>query len=159
MENAKKRVLLVEDSQKIQSEVRAAIGDSCNLTCASSVNDADSELRKGIYSLLLLEVSLPDRDRLRRLAAPAGKCSCPVNLSPGTHRSSTGQGCSAVVFAEMGATGRDPAAAILIFWGPMNLSSSTPAARPTDRFRARTDRKSTRLNSSHTDISRMPSSA
>jgi two-component system phosphate regulon response regulator PhoB len=60
METQKKRVLLVEDSREMQAIVRHAIGDICTLHSVVSAEDGRSELEKGIYSLLLLDVSLPD---------------------------------------------------------------------------------------------------
>ena len=54
------------------------------------------------------------------------------------------------------------AAALVIAGGSAvayETSTASAQAAPTPTARAGRDRKSTRLNSSHTDISRMPSSA
>lgn len=55
-------MLLVEDARDIQYIVKAAIGDFCTLKCVETTAEADVELRNGNYSLLLLDVNLPDRD-------------------------------------------------------------------------------------------------
>ncbi|WP_413558361.1 response regulator transcription factor [Bdellovibrio sp. HCB209] len=60
METQKKRVLLVEDSREMQAIVRHAVEGICSLYSVSSADEGRKELEKGIYSLLLLDVSLPD---------------------------------------------------------------------------------------------------
>jgi two-component system phosphate regulon response regulator PhoB len=62
METQKKRVLLVEDSREMQAIVRHAVADICNLQSVASGEEGRRELEKGIYSLLLLDVHLPDGD-------------------------------------------------------------------------------------------------
>lgn len=57
-----KKVLLVEDSRDMQLTVSTAIGDDCKLTCVGSIADAEKALKSGNYSLLLLDVTLPDGD-------------------------------------------------------------------------------------------------
>lgn len=60
METQKKRVLLVEDSREMQALVRHSIGEICNLNSVASAGEGRKELERGGYSLLLLDVSLPD---------------------------------------------------------------------------------------------------
>lgn len=66
----KKHVLLVEDARDIQFLVRTAIGERVSLTCVETSEAAMKELHSGNYSLILLDVNLPDAngfDLCRRL--------------------------------------------------------------------------------------------
>jgi two-component system, OmpR family, phosphate regulon response regulator PhoB len=54
------RILLVEDALSMQLVVQAAVGNLCSLTCVTNIADAEKELAQGPYSLLLLDVELPD---------------------------------------------------------------------------------------------------
>lgn len=53
-------VLLVEDSPPIQTLVSSLIGQMCNLVCASNLEQAKRELKTLKYSLVILDVMLPD---------------------------------------------------------------------------------------------------
>lgn len=55
-----KKVLLAEDTIDMQLMVKASIGDMCDLTCVTTLQDAQKELRQGAYSLLVLDVGMPD---------------------------------------------------------------------------------------------------
>ncbi len=54
------RILLVEDALSMQLVVQAAVGSLCALTCVTAIADAEKELAQGVYSLILLDVELPD---------------------------------------------------------------------------------------------------
>jgi DNA-binding response OmpR family regulator len=56
------KVLLVEDTPDMQIMVRSAIGDKCQLTCVETIKDAEFTLASGGYSLVILDVGLPDGD-------------------------------------------------------------------------------------------------
>lgn len=58
----RKRVLMIEDARDMQVTVKAAIGHICDLVCVSTLGDGEKELKSGDYSLLLLDVNLPDGD-------------------------------------------------------------------------------------------------
>lgn len=60
MDNEK--VLLVEDTPDMQIMVRSAIGDKCQLTCVETIKEAEFTLASGGYSLVILDVGLPDGD-------------------------------------------------------------------------------------------------
>ncbi|WP_413582411.1 response regulator transcription factor [Bdellovibrio sp. HCB288] len=57
-----KNVLLIEDSREMQAIVRHSISDVCLLKHVGTAAEGRNELDLGIYSLLLLDVSLPDAD-------------------------------------------------------------------------------------------------
>jgi DNA-binding response OmpR family regulator len=56
----KKRVLLVEDARDVQLIVKASINDVCEVGVAETVAEAEAEMKKGDYSLILLDIHLPD---------------------------------------------------------------------------------------------------
>lgn len=56
----RKRVLLVEDQIVMQKVVAASLADVCELTWVISVALAESELKFNTYSLIILDVLLPD---------------------------------------------------------------------------------------------------
>lgn len=56
------RILLVEDSADVQVVVGAALKRKFNLTIASTVAEALKELAQNTYSLVILDVELPDGD-------------------------------------------------------------------------------------------------
>jgi two-component system phosphate regulon response regulator PhoB len=58
----KERVLLVEDARDMQLIVQAALADLCDLTCVSTIEDARNALEGPAFSLLILDVNLPDGD-------------------------------------------------------------------------------------------------
>jgi DNA-binding response OmpR family regulator len=58
----KKRVLLVEDAKDMQLIVKAAIDDICDVNSVITLREAMTELESDLYSLLLLDVNLPDGD-------------------------------------------------------------------------------------------------
>lgn len=53
-------ILLVEDSLDMHTIVQSALEDFCRLTCVSTVAVAELELQRKKYSLILLDVDLPD---------------------------------------------------------------------------------------------------
>jgi two-component system, OmpR family, phosphate regulon response regulator PhoB len=57
-----KRVLLVEDAMDMQMIVKAAIEKNCDLKCVETLSAAQTELSRNEYSLILLDVNLPDGD-------------------------------------------------------------------------------------------------
>lgn len=57
-------ILLVEDSLSMQLLVRSVLEGFCALTCVTSIADAERALAAGKFSLLLLDVGLPDGDGL-----------------------------------------------------------------------------------------------
>jgi DNA-binding response OmpR family regulator len=57
-----KRVLLVEDAMDMQIIVKAAIEKICILKCVETLAAAEMELGSTEYSLVLLDVNLPDGD-------------------------------------------------------------------------------------------------
>lgn len=57
-----KKVLFVDDSDVMQALVQSVIGSICDLNFASNLKDAYSTLLIEDYSLLLLDVILPDGD-------------------------------------------------------------------------------------------------
>lgn len=56
----KVKVLLVEDQILVQKVVEASISDICDLKWVTSVAQAELELREHPYSLIVLDVVLPD---------------------------------------------------------------------------------------------------
>ncbi|MBL7544386.1 MAG: response regulator transcription factor [Bdellovibrionaceae bacterium] len=56
------RILLVEDSPGIHIMVQSAIEDIGALTCVTTVAGAEQELSHGLYTLLILDIDLPDGD-------------------------------------------------------------------------------------------------
>lgn len=54
------KILLVEDALSMQLVVQSAVGNLCALTCVTTIADAEKELALTTYSLLLLDVELPD---------------------------------------------------------------------------------------------------
>ncbi len=56
----KEKVLLVEDARDMQLIVRANVGNDCELTCASTLSDAESIVRREDLAMILLDVVLPD---------------------------------------------------------------------------------------------------
>ncbi len=56
------KVLLVEDMPSMQMVVQSLIGDKCHLTCVSDLKTAEKELVANSFSLVLLDVDLPDGD-------------------------------------------------------------------------------------------------
>lgn len=56
-------VLLIEDSPEFQALVRRALGvQSCKLTCASNAAEGLKELERNDVDLIILDLTLPDRD-------------------------------------------------------------------------------------------------
>ncbi|MBO9668585.1 MAG: response regulator transcription factor [Bdellovibrio sp.] len=62
METQNRRVLLVEDARDIQLVVRNALDPFCTLDTVSTIKAADAVLHQESYSLLLLDITLPDGD-------------------------------------------------------------------------------------------------
>lgn len=58
----REKILLVEDTHAMQIVVQSLIGPLYDLTCVSNLKDADEALKKYNFSLLLLDVILPDGD-------------------------------------------------------------------------------------------------
>ncbi len=56
----KEKVLLVEDARDMQMIVMATIGNDCALTCTGSLDEARNALQEEVFSLILLDVGLPD---------------------------------------------------------------------------------------------------
>lgn len=56
----KEKVLLVEDARDMQLIVRATIGAECDLSIASTLSEARQLIRDADFSLILLDVVLPD---------------------------------------------------------------------------------------------------
>lgn len=56
----KEKVLLVEDAPDMQVIVRATIGKDCDLSCASSIAEAEKILKSNDFDMILLDVVLPD---------------------------------------------------------------------------------------------------
>jgi DNA-binding response OmpR family regulator len=56
------KVLLVEDVQAMQMTVQSLIGSTCDLKCVGTLAEAEKTLKTQNYSLLLLDVVLPDGD-------------------------------------------------------------------------------------------------
>lgn len=56
----KEPVLLVEDAPDMQLIVRATLGNECDLICAASLEEARKIVREKDFSLILLDVVLPD---------------------------------------------------------------------------------------------------
>lgn len=56
------KVLLVEDAKDMQMIVDSAIGKNCDLTCVGSLGEAQRVLANENFSLVLLDVNLPDGD-------------------------------------------------------------------------------------------------
>lgn len=57
-------ILLVEDSISMQLLVRTVLENFCSLTCVTSIADAERALKDGKFSLILLDMGLPDGDGL-----------------------------------------------------------------------------------------------
>lgn len=57
-------ILLVEDSLSMQLLVRSVLENFCALTCVTSIGDAERALKSESFSLILLDVGLPDGDGL-----------------------------------------------------------------------------------------------
>lgn len=60
MAQSEGNVLLVDDSKAMQMTVSSAISSLCQLTCASNIEEAQAQLNRQDFSLVLLDVSLPD---------------------------------------------------------------------------------------------------
>jgi DNA-binding response OmpR family regulator len=60
MQKIEGKVLLVEDSSAMQIMVKTVIADLCELHCVGTISEAEKALAKEDYSLILLDVSLPD---------------------------------------------------------------------------------------------------
>lgn len=56
------KILVIEDSLTTQALIQSCLQDLSEIVCVSSLNDADRELRRASFDLLLLDVSLPDGD-------------------------------------------------------------------------------------------------
>ncbi len=62
------RILLVEDALDVQLIVRAAIGEKFQLTCVATAEEAVRALRTNLYSLIILDIGLPDEDGFKLCA-------------------------------------------------------------------------------------------
>lgn len=54
------KVLLIEDSREIYTQVNQAISPVCELTWNSSLKEGKETLKKGQWDLLILDIELPD---------------------------------------------------------------------------------------------------
>lgn len=60
--NKKEKILLVEDTNAMQIVVQSLLGPIYDLTCVDNLAQAEKTLKTGEFSLLLLDVVLPDGD-------------------------------------------------------------------------------------------------
>jgi two-component system, OmpR family, phosphate regulon response regulator PhoB len=58
----KEKILLVEDTRAMQIVVQSLLGPIYDLTCVDTLNQAEAALKADSFSLLLLDVVLPDGD-------------------------------------------------------------------------------------------------
>lgn len=57
-------ILLVEDSDEIYTLVHRALNNICTLSWVKNIQDAKNELNKNRYSIILLDIELPDGNGL-----------------------------------------------------------------------------------------------
>ena len=135
----KTRVIIVDDSQVMRDLIAQIVRSQPDMEVAATAQDpfdAREKIKALSPDVVLLDIEMPRMDGLTFLDKIMRLRPMPVVM------------VSTLTVAGGTATLR-----------ALELGAGDFVTKPASRLSAGIDRKSTRLNSSHTDISRMPSSA